>query len=295
MAKLGAVELGGTKTLVGAGDAPEDLADSQSFPTTEPSETLGAAIAVLLEAGVEAVGVASFGPVELRADHQWAGHITRTPKPGWSFAPVVPRFAGELGVPVGFDTDVNGAALGEGRWGAAKGLETFAYITVGTGIGGGVVANGVPLHGAPHPEFGHVIVLRRPGDDHEGSCPFHGDCLEGMAAGPALEARFGRPAEQLDAPDRDEALQLVSFYVGQGVRNLVYATAPERVIIGGGVSKLDGFHEAVRRELRESLAGYPGPDAEADDFVVAPGLGDLSGLAGALILAEHAGRGEATS
>lgn len=291
MAKLGVVELGGTKTLIGAGETPEDLADSQSFPTTEPFETLTAAISVLLAADIEAVGVASFGPVELRSGHQWFGHITRTPKAGWSFAPVVPRFAEELGVPVGFDTDVNGAALGEGRWGAATGLDTFAYITVGTGIGGGVVANGLPLHGAPHPEFGHVIVNRHPDDGHEGSCPFHQDCLEGMAAGPALEARFGRPAEELDADDRDLALKLVSFYVGQGVRNLVYATAPERVIIGGGVSKLDGFHEAVSSELRESLAGYPGPDAEADDFVVPPGLGDLSGLAGSLILAERAGSG----
>lgn len=166
------------------------------------------------------------------------------------------------------------------------GLGTFAYLTVGTGIGGGIVVNGSPVHGAPHPEVGHVVVRRHPDDDHAGSCPFHRDCLEGMASGLSIEARYGRRAESLAGAKLEEALGLVSYYVGQGLRNVVYAVAPERVIIGGGVSKLAGFHEAVRESLQEALAGYPGEDSHADaGFVVSPALGDLSGLAGALLLA----------
>lgn len=278
--------MGGTKTLVGVGETLEDLADHRIFATKGPVETLGHIIAHLEESQVDAVGVASFGPIEMRRGHRWEGHITRTPKPGWSFTPVVEQFTSRLGVPVAFDTDVNGAALGEGEWGAATGLDTHVYITVGTGIGGGVVVGGKPVHGAVHPEIGHLTVNRHPDDLFEGSCPFHGDCLEGMAAGPALEARFGTRAEDLDDDDREQALELASFYMGQGVRNVVYATAPERVVIGGGVGKLAGFHEAVRSQLLKSLAGYPGVDSHGEDgFVSAPGLGDLSGLAGALLLA----------
>lgn len=278
--------MGGTKTLVGVGETLDDLKDHQTIPTTGPDETLGRVVDHLRDAGVSAVGIACFGPLELRSGHRWQGHITRTPKQGWSLTPVVARFASALGTPVAFDTDVNGAALGEGTWGAARGLDNYAYITVGTGIGGGMVVDGAPVHGAPHPELGHVIVRRHQGDEHEGSCPFHGDCLEGMASGPALEARFGIKAQDLDGPRRRQAVELVSDYLAQGIRNLVYVAAPERVVLGGGVSKLDGLHDAVRTRLREILAGYPGTeDHETDDFVTPPGLGDLSGLAGALLLA----------
>lgn len=288
MAVLGAVEIGGTKTLVGVGEAVDDLRKHRTLPTSDPDETLGAVIGHLTDAGVAAVGVSSFGPLELRRGHRWQGHIIRTPKEGWSFTPVVERFESALGVPVVLETDVNGAALGEGEWGASRGFDNHAYVTVGTGIGGGLMVNGAPVHGAPHPELGHVIVQRHPDDDHDGSCRFHGDCLEGMAAGPALEERFGVRGEDLGGDQRERAVELVSHYLAQGVRNLVYVAAPERVIIGGGVGKLEGLHAAVRSRLRESLAGYPGVDAhESDDFVQAPGLGDLSGLAGALLLAKR--------
>lgn len=285
VAVYGAVELGGTKTLVAWGREPDDLRDYVSIPTTTPEETLGEAIDRLRPLDLKAVGVASFGPVELREDRPGFGRITTTPKPDWSRTPVVRSFADALGLPVGFDTDVNGAALGEGEWGAAAGLTTHAYVTVGTGIGGGVVSRGRPFHGAPHPEVGHVVVRRHPDDDHRGSCPFHGDCLEGLAAGPAVAARFGKPAQDLHGQHQARALELESFYLAQGLRNLVYVAAPERVVVGGGLSKMPGFHDALLGTLRKELAGYPGEDAHrSDQFVVPPHLGDISGLAGALIL-----------
>lgn len=284
--RFGAVEIGGTKTLVASGESIEDLEKFDTIATTSPRETVEAIVERLRSAEVVSVGVASFGPLELRPSHDRFGYITSTPKTDWSETPVMQMLVERLGVSVAFDTDVNGAALGEGEWGAAEGLRTFAYVTVGTGIGGGVVVNGSPIHGAPHPEVGHVVVRRHPDDDHTGSCPFHGDCLEGMASGPAIEARFGKRGEMLDGPEQEEALGLVSHYIGQGLRNLVYAVAPERVIVGGGVSKLEGFHEAVGESLLDSIAGYPAEAAHSDPgFIVPPGLGDLSGLAGALLLA----------
>lgn len=288
MARLGAVELGGTKTLVASGDRPQDLRGADRIETTDPETTLDRVCELLVAEDLAALGIACFGPLELRPANRAFGHIMSTPKPGWSQVDVAGSLR-RLGLPLGIDTDVNGAALGEWRWGATSGLESSAYVTVGTGIGGGVLVSGRPLHGAPHPEVGHTVVQPHPEDDHPGSCPHHGRCLEGMASGPALAARFGRRAEDLAGGPREEALDLVSFYLAQGLRNLVYAVAPERIVVGGGVSKLPGFHDAVRRRLRDELAGYPGVDDHAaTDFVVAPGLGDLSGLAGALALAEQA-------
>lgn len=288
MGRLGAVEIGGTKTLVAVVESVDDLVDHRRIPTTTPDATLDAVTEYLESTGVTGVGVASFGPVDLRPGEETYGHITSTPKQGWSNTPVVDRFTTRLGVSVAFDTDVNAAALGEGRWGAAIDVDNFVYVTVGTGIGGGVVVNGSPVHGSPHPEVGHMVVRRRPNDDHPGSCPFHGDCLEGMAAGPAVEARFGLPGDELSGSDLTSAADLVAFYVAQGLRNLVYAVAPERFVVGGGVSKLTGFHEKVRGNLIDELAGYPAEPTHLEQgFVVGPDLGDLSGLAGALVLAGY--------
>jgi fructokinase len=192
-------------------------------------------------------------------------------------------------VPVGFDTDVNGAALGEGRWGAARGLDSFVYVTVGTGIGGGAVVGGAPVHGLPHPEMGHVSVSRLPGDDFPGICPFHGDCLEGMACGPAIAARWGRPAEELRGDDLRRAVDVEAHYLAAGLRNVVYALAPERIVLGGGVAGLPGLLPSLRARLAGALAGYPGlPEHGGDAFVVPPGLGGAAGAAGALALAEAA-------
>ena len=287
--RYGTVELGGTKTLVSVGVEPDDLATPLMIPTTDPDSVLAQVCQYLVEHDLEAVGIASFGPVELRSNHHLYGHITKTPKPGWSDTDVVGTVRRVVGLPVGFETDVNGSALGEGRWGAGVGFRQFVYMTVGTGIGAGLVVDGMPLHGASHPEFGHVPVVRRHDDEFPGVCPFHGDCLEGMASGPALQARFGVAPPELRGESVPVAVRLSAFYLAQGVRTLVYAVAPERVIIGGGLSELPGLLEAIRGALVEELGGYPGLDHHADDgFVVATGLGRLSGLAGGLILAAGA-------
>jgi fructokinase len=289
MTILGAVELGGTKTLVGSGTSIEDLTENLRLDTASPELTLAEICEHLESAGVGAVGVASFGPIELRREHERYGYITTTPKPGWSSTNVAGFVAERLSVPVGFDTDVNGAGLGEWKWGASAGLRTSVYLTVGTGIGGGVIVDGTPLRGLSHPEIGHGIVAPLAGDTYPGRCPYHQKCLEGMASGPAIADRFGRSPTELDAVELNDALRLVSFYVAQGLRNLVYTVSPERIVVGGGVSNLPGFHRAVREELTQRLADYPGlPEYEAENFVVAPALGDLSGLAGAMLLAEEA-------
>lgn len=284
---LGTIELGGTKTLVAAGTSPHDLDGPQRIRTMDPGPTLEAAIDYLLDRQVEAVGVASFGPLELRTSSSDFGTIISTPKPGWSGVPVFRRIADTLDVPVAIDTDVNGAALGEGEWGSAEGFTSWAYVTVGTGIGLGAVINGRTLVAAGHPEFGHVVVRRSENDDYPGRCPFHRDCLEGLASGPALEDRFG-PSASWDDESRVAALDLAVAYLSQGLRTAVYAYAPERLIVGGGVGKLPGFHRRLGEALVGELAGYPAiPVLHRSDYVVPPAFED-SGLVGGLVLARQA-------
>lgn len=276
--------------MCAVGTGPDDIRADTRIPTTSPVETLGRVVDFFeAQPPVNALGVASFGPVELRRDHPKYGSITTTPKPHWSDTDVVGALGNRLEIPIGFDTDVNGAALGEGRWGSAVGLDTFVYLTIGTGIGGGAVVSGAIGHGQVHPEMGHVTVRRHPDDDFPGRCPFHGDCFEGMACGPAIIDRWDASPSQLTGETRARALAFEAHYVAEGVRNIVYTLAPQRVIIGGGVSKMDGLFPAVRSALRSSLAGYPGlPEHAAEDFVVPPGLGDRAGIAGGFVLAELA-------
>lgn len=281
---LGLVELGGTKTLIAAGTSPEDLSEPVRVETSDPDTTLGAIIGVLAEMEPAAVGIATFGPVELRKDHPEYGSITTTPKPGWQGTSLVRRVQEALGVPVRIESDVNAAALGEGSWGAATGLSDFAYLTVGTGIGGGAVAGGELVEGTGHPEMGHIVVRRLDGDDYPGRCPYHGDCLEGMASGPALEDRFG----SWEAWGAD-ALGLATRYLAQGLRAMVYLLAPQVIIVGGGVASLGGFHEDLSDRLTDELAGYPGRGDHGEGFVLPPGLGELSALAGCLLVARRAG------
>ena len=291
---FGGVEAGGTKFVCVIGTGPDDIAETQRIDVAGPAETLGAALDFFrraLAAGtpLDAIGIGSFGPVELRRSDPRYGFITATPKPGWSGTDVVGPFAAALGIPVGFDTDVNTAALAEGRWGAARGLASFVYLTLGTGIGGGAVVEGQLLHGLGHPEMGHIAVPRRPGDTCEGVCPFHGDCFEGMASGPAVEARFSRRAEHLEGADRAAAAELVGFYLAAGVRSITYTLAPERVVVGGGLSAMPGMLDAARAELRAQLNGYPGlTEHAAPAFLVSAELGGRAGPAGTLILAEQA-------
>jgi fructokinase len=254
-----------------------------TFSTSEPVETLGNVIDYLRAESPDAVGIAAFGPLDL-VD----GRVGVTPKEGWSGADLVGPLRASIEVPTGLDTDVNGAALGESRWGAAQGLRTFVYVTVGTGIGGGAIVNGETVHGLGHPEMGHISVRRHPEDTYPGICRLHGDCLEGLASGPAIGARFAVPGEALSGADLTTAVEIEAFYLAQMMRNLVYILAPERVIVGGGVSGLPGLLDLVNRRLVGELSGYPGFPEHDSGFVVPPGLGDMSGLAGGMVLAERA-------
>lgn len=291
--RLGAVEVGGTKVLCLVGSDPDHIAAQSRIPTRTPAETLAQVLAFFgqeVSSGgpLTALGIASFGPLELRPSHPRYGFITTSPKPGWSGVDVVGPLQRALGVPVGFDTDVNAAALGEGRQGAARGLDTFVYLTVGTGIGAGAVAGGRIVHGLGHPEMGHLSVPRQPGDSFAGHCPFHGDCWEGMASGTAIAARWGRPAEQLDGDTLRVAVQLEAAYLAAGLRNIVYAIAPQRIMIGGSVTGLPGLFPLIHAYFAKMLAGYPNlTEHTAGDFIVPAALGALAGPVGALVLAEE--------
>lgn len=277
--------------MCAVGRSPEDIVDETRITTSDPASTIDSIVRFLAphRESLTGVGVASFGPVELREGHPRLGSVTVTPKAGWSHTPIAPTIASVLDLPVGFDTDVNGAALGEGRWGAARGLDTFVYLTVGTGVGGGAVVGGAIAHGLVHPEMGHIAVRRMPGDGFEGICPFHGDCLEGMASGPAMEARWGRPAEELTGRASDDALRLEAHYLADGLRTVVYALAPQRIVVGGGVAGLPGLFDAVRASLQAALGGYPGLSEHDDPAFVSPAaLAGRSGIAGGFVLAEMA-------
>ncbi|OKI57721.1 ROK family protein [Streptomyces sp. MJM1172] len=292
--RLGSIESGGSKFVCLVGSAPDRIEAETRIPTGQPGPTLARAIDFFRKATAEtgpldAIGIASFGPLELRPGHARFGHLAATPKPGWSGVDVAGPFADALGVPVSIDTDVNGAALGEGRWGAARGLDTYVYLTVGTGIGGGAVIGGKVVRGLIHTEMGHLTVPRIAGDTFPGSCPFHGDCWEGLAGGEAMGARWGAPAEELTGDVLSEALRMEAAYLAAGIRNIVYTTAPQRIVIGGGVAAFPGLFALLRTELTATLAGYPGlPEHSAEDFVVPAQLGRLAGPAGGLVLAAGA-------
>lgn len=283
------VELGGTKCVCILGSGPDDVRASVRIPTTTPDETLAAIEAVLDDWGdFAALGIPSFGPVGIDRDAPDWGHITATTKPGWSNTDIAPRLAARYGVPVGFDTDVTGAALAEAKWGAAQGLADLAYITIGTGIGVGVIAAGKPLHGLTHAELGHIRPRRLAGDGFAGACSFHGDCVEGLAAGPAIAARTGRPAETLSADD--PAWVPIADAIAQLCHTLVLTGVPRRIIFGGGVA-VGTAHllPRVRTALVESLGGY-GNSAllgDLDAFIVPAALGDRAGPMGAILMAQQ--------
>jgi fructokinase len=268
------------RCVVGTG--PDDLRAETSVPTTSPAETLGRA-AEFFRAHAEsvaAVGIASFGPVDLDERSPTFGRVTTTPKPGWARADVVGAFRA-LSVPLAFDTDVNGAALAEHRWGAGRGVDPFVYVTVGTGIGGGAIVHGRPLHGLAHPEMGHLLIPRDPADRFAGACPYHGDCLEGLASAVALRARWGTPPETL--PPEHEAWRLQARYLALGVVAIAAVLSPRRIALGGGVMRAAGLLEGVRRELAQALAGY----VRAPELVP-PALGERAGALGGIVLAQAA-------
>jgi len=290
---LGGIEAGGTKFVCAIGTGPDDIRAEVRFSTTTPEETVGRAVEFFSQAAVPeplaAIGVASFGPIDPDPGSPTWGHITSTPKHGWAQADLIGPIARALGVPVGFDTDVNGAALGEHRWGAAQGRETFVYLTIGTGIGGGAMVEGQLLHGLVHPEMGHMLMARRQDDKFPGACPYHGACLEGLASGPAIEMRWGAKPETL--PVDHPAWELEAYYLALGLANLVCALSPQRIILGGGVMSQAQLFPLIRRRLRQFLNDYiqaPAITIDNSGFIVPPGLGHRSGVLGAIALAERA-------
>jgi fructokinase len=292
MRYYGGIEAGGSKFLCAiARDPDKPPIASLRIPTTRPEETLAKVVAFFDEYHLKALGIACFGPIDLRRGSPTYGFITETPKLAWKHTNIAGLLGRTLSVPVGFDTDVNAAALAEARYGAARGLDYVGYFTVGTGIGGGAVIKGEMIHGLVHPEMGHIPVPRHPHDSFRGCCPFHGDCLEGMASGLAIKARWKRPAGSL--PPDHVAWELEAYYLSRAVCVIVYTISPERVILGGGVMENHRhLFPAIRRQVVEALRGYVQSDSiihHVDDFIVEPALGNRSGITGALELARLAG------
>lgn len=294
MALWGGIEAGGTKFVCAVGTGPEDIREEVRFPTTSPAECIEKSIAFFRpyreQGELGAIGIACFGPLDPDPASPTFGYITTTPKPGWGNVDIAGPIRKALGVPVGFDTDVNGAALGEGAWGAARGLDTFVYITIGTGIGGGAMVNGTLVHGLLHPEMGHVFVPHdRARDPFEGGCPYHGDCLEGLAAGPTIEKRCGQRAETL--PADHPVWDLEAEYLAYGLIPQIYILSPQRIIMGGGVMEQAHLFPRVRRRVREILNGYvqaPAIQEDIDNYIVPPALGNRAGVLGAIALGQRA-------
>jgi len=292
---LGAIEAGGTKFVCAVGHGPQEILEEIRFPTTTPEETLAKTITFFKEQEAKrgqkmtAMGVGSFGPLDPITDSDTYGFITTTPKPGWTDVDFIGALKKEFPIPMNFDTDVNGAALGEGEYGAAKGCSNFLYITIGTGIGGGVVINGKPLHGLTHPEVGHMLLAKDPQDPYEGTCPYHKTCWEGLAAGPAIQNRWGKPGK--DLPEDHPAWDLEAEYITQGLVNLLMVLSPEKIILGGGVMHQRQLLDKVRHQVKERAAGYirhEKLEGDLSDWIVPPDLEDQAGITGAFILALNA-------
>lgn len=288
--RLGALEAGGTKMVCAVGDEHGNVLDRVSFPTRRPEDTMPDIFAYYRGKGVEALGVSSFGPLNLDSSDPCFGDITTTPKPGWANYPLRRELMRALGVPVGIDTDVNGAALAESQLGAGKGLDSLVYYTIGTGIGGGAVVEGKLLHGLVHPEMGHILLRPSPDDPApHGFCPYHDGCLEGMANGPAIEKRWGVPAREL--PPEHPAWKLEAEYLAQMCVSTVVMLSPKMIVLGGGVMHQMQLFPMIRKRTQELLNGYVAHRAlleDIDNYIVPPGLGDNAGAVGSLLLALQA-------
>lgn len=289
------IEAGGTKWVCMIANHPEDIRASTRLPTGEPDSTITAAIGFIksqlprLE-DLQGIGIGSFGPLDLNQDSDTYGYLTTTPKPGWGHTDLLGKFKDEFDLPIGFDTDVNAAALGEHRWGAGQGLSDFIYLTVGTGIGGAAVSNHAVVHGMIHPEMGHLLIPHDwEKDPFPGICPYHGDCLEGLATGPAIKARWGEAAEKL--PPDHPAWLLEAHYLGLGIANLVITLSPKRVILGGGVMEQAQLFPLIREQVNLHLGGYiPAGEITRTNqkYIVPPELGSQAGVLGAIALAQAA-------
>jgi fructokinase len=288
----GAIEAGGTKFVCGIGTGPQDLRTAQ-FPTTTPAETLSSVVRYFREqAGLAlaAIGIGSFGPVDLHPASSTFGSITSTPKPGWQNVSLVAAIRQSFPIPIGFDTDVAASALGEARWGAAQGLSDSLYLTVGTGIGGAAIVHSRVLHGLIHSEMGHIRIPHDlSSDPFQGHCPFHYDCLEGLASGPSIKARWRRSAQ--DLPSDHPAWKLEAHYLAQAIVNFILILSPQRILLGGGVMQQPQIFPVIRAEVARLLNGYVQHDEvlnHLDRYIAPPQLGGLAGVLGAIVLAEQA-------
>lgn len=295
MKRYGALEAGGTKMVMAIADETGALLERVSIPTRTPEETMPEMTAFFGRHAIAALGIGCFGPLELRRSAPNRGSITATPKLAWRGFPIRAAFREKLGVPVEIDTDVNGAALAEAKLGAAKGLESCLYVTVGTGIGGGVIVGGEPVHGLMHPEIGHIQVAVAENDPmRRGVCPYHEACLEGLASGPAIEKRWGVSAKEL--PDDHPAWALEAGYLAQLCATAMLAFSPEKIILGGGVMQKKLLFPLIRERTLALLGGYithSVVDSGLEDYIVEPGLGVDSGILGAYLLARQAEKEQA--
>lgn len=288
---VGGIEAGGTKTVCAVGSGPDSILALERFPTTTPEETLGQCIDMFqrFKSDLKAVGIATFGPVDHDPASPTWGHVTNTPKLEWQYTDMVGTVERALDLPVSMDTDVNGAALGEHVWGAAQGIDTFIYLTIGTGIGGGGMVNGGLMHGLLHPEMGHVFVPHDWEEDpYPGWCMYHGDCMEGLAAGPALEGRWKVKGETL--PASHPAWGLEAKYLAAGITNFIYTLSPQLIILGGGVMDNEFLYDMIRDQIRVQMNGYlqiPKVLDEIASYVVPPALGNRAGVLGAIALAHR--------
>ena len=294
MSLYGGIEAGGTKFVCAVGSNPDDLCVNV-IETTTPDETISRVIAYFKEQNstkkLSSIGIGSFGPIDLNRNSKTYGFITSTPKLNWENVDFVGAIRSSFNIPIGFDTDVNAAAIGEYQWGAAQALTNFIYLTIGTGIGGGGIINGIPLHGLLHPEMGHIFIPRDNSDkkSYEGNCPRHKDCFEGLASGPAIRNRWGRPPQDLNQDH--PAWEYIAKYISYALVNYICTLSPQRIIIGGGVMKQSKLYPLIHQMVKELLNNYlqlPEITENIQNYIVPPTLGDRSGILGAIALAKQA-------
>lgn len=286
--RLGALEAGGTKMVCAIGDETGKIFEQISIPTRTPENTIPEIIDYFQRAQIEALGIGCFGPINPDRQSAAYGYITSTPKLAWANFNIVNAFEKELNCSVGFDTDVNGSVLGEVTFGQAKGKSCVVYVTIGTGVGAGIYIEGKLLHGMLHPEAGHVMIQRREGDNYQGKCPYHKTCLEGMAAGPAVEERWGRKAVELK--DRKEVWDLEAYYIAQALTGYILTLSPEMIILGGGIMHQEQLFPMIRSYVKEMLGGYIKTDEleNMENYIVPASLNDDQGIMGALELGRRA-------
>lgn len=285
--RIGALEAGGTKMVCAIGDELGNIIERTSIPTETPEVTMPKIIDYFKNANVEAIGVGCFGPVDLNKASSQYGYITSTPKLAWRNYDIIGEIKQKIGVPIGFDTDVNAAALGEATYGITKGLDVSLYITIGTGVGVGVYVNGQLLHGMLHPEAGHILLVRHENDNYEGNCPYHKNCLEGLAAGPAIGKRYGKNAVELS--ECEEVWKMEAYYIAQALYNYTCMFSPNKIVLGGGVMHQEQLYPLVRQEYLRIMNGYIATKEVRDieHYIVAPTLNDNQGIIGCLELAKR--------